>query len=55
MPLVLSMAPLHSLGQYNQNEVQNDFYGHVMSLAAAVASCDGNKIISGTITFVLSR
>ena len=30
MLTILSMAPLHSLGQDDLNEVQYDFLGHVM-------------------------
>ena len=35
------------LGQYDQNEVQHDFSGHVMPLAPALASCDVNDIVNG--------
>ena len=50
MPMVLSMVPLYSLGQNDQNEVQHDFFGHVMSLMMAFMSCDANGVINGTIT-----
>ena len=35
MPMVLSMASLHSLGHNNQNEVKNDFFSHLMPLVPA--------------------
>ena len=38
MLIALSMAQLHLLAQYDQNEVQHDFFGHVMSFMPTVAS-----------------
>ena len=35
MPIVLPMAPLHSLGQDEDSKVQHDFFGDVMTLASA--------------------
>ena len=45
---------LHSLGQDHQDAVQYDIFGHVMSLASAVASFDANSIIKGTTEFLRS-
>ena len=36
------MAPLHSEGKNNQNEVQHDLFGHVMPLALVLASHNVN-------------
>ena len=49
------MVPLDSLGQDNQNEVQNGFSGHVTLLAPVVVlnNADGN--IRSTITFLRLR
>ena len=44
--MVSPMASLHSLGQDDGNEVQHDFFVHVMSLASA--SHDTNGTINGT-------
>ena len=50
----LSAAPLHSSGQNNQNEVQHDLFGHVVSLALALASTDADSVINDMITFLSS-
>ena len=34
--IVLSIAPLHSLGNNDQNEVKCDFFRHVMPLLPAL-------------------
>ena len=38
MTTALSVAPLYSLGQDDQNEMQYDIFGHVMLLVPAFAS-----------------
>ena len=50
-----SMAPLYSLGEDDQNEIQHDFFGHLMPLALALTSCDADSIINGTIAFLSLR
>ena len=55
MPVVLSMVPLHSLVQYDQNVMQLDIFGYVMPLALVLASTDADGIVNGTIIFVMSR
>ena len=45
--MALSMAPLHSLGQDNSNELQQDYFGHATPLAPVSASCDANGIVNG--------
>ena len=42
------MVKLYKLTQDDQNEVQHDFFGHIMPLT----SHNGNGIVNGTITFV---
>ena len=49
MPMMLSMAPLHSLGHSHQNEVKHDFFSPVIPLAEALLLGDANCIINGTI------
>ena len=51
----MPIAPLHSLGQDNQNEVQHDIFGHVMPLALVLASCDANGIVNSTSAFLRAR
>ena len=46
---LLSVAPLHSLGHNDQNEVTQDFFTHMMPLAPALLSCDANCFINSTI------
>ena len=53
MLIASSLAPLYSLGQGSQIEIQHDFSDHVMPLAAP--SHDTHGIISGTIAFFRSR
>ena len=48
------MAPLHSFGQDNQNEVQNDISGHVMHFVLALTSCDADGTDNGIIAFICS-
>ena len=55
MLIVLSMAPLHSLGQDDENEVQHNLSVHVMPLALASVSNDANSIINGTTTSLMLR
>ena len=45
------MAPLHLLGQDNQNEMQHDIFGHMMPLALALASSDTYSVTKGIIVF----
>ena len=49
----MSMAPLHSIYQEDQNEVQHDFLGHVIPLASAAHDADG--VVSSTTAFPRSR
>ena len=55
MWMVLSIAPLHSLGQDDWNEVEPDTLSHVMSLALASVSHNANGVINGTIAFLRSK
>ena len=55
MPMVLSMAPLYSLGPSDQIKVKIDFFSQVLPLLPAFLSCDGNCIINGTILFIRWR
>ena len=36
----MPMASLHSLGQYDRNEVQHDLSCHAMPLALVLVTCD---------------
>ena len=38
------------MGHDNQNEVQSDFFGHVIPLALASASHNPDGVVNGTIT-----
>ena len=49
MPTTVSMAPLHSLGHDDGNEVQHDCIGHMMPLASASVSCNAGGIINSII------
>ena len=65
------MAPLCSLCQDNQNgaqradrgsrgvkwcnEVQHDIFSYMMPFAPALAACDVDSVINGTIVFLKSR
>ena len=49
--MVLPMAPLHSLGHNDQNEVKHDFFSHMMPLTPELLQCDPNYIINGIIVF----
>ena len=53
MQTALLMASLYSLGQDYQNEVQQDFFGHVTALAPASESHDVDGIVNITITFLI--
>ena len=55
IPMASSMTPLHLFSQGNQNEVQHDFFGIVMHLVLALASCNVDGIVHGTTAFVSSR
>ena len=55
MPTASSMAPLHSVGPENQNEVQHDSFDHAMPLAQTLASHDINGSVNGTTAFLRSR
>ena len=43
------MAPLHSLGPMDPNEVKHDFFSHFIPLVQALMSFDANFIIIGII------
>ena len=49
MPMALTVAPLHSLDQDDQNELEHYSFGHVAPLALASLSYDADGIIKGTI------
>ena len=49
-----SMTPMYSLDQDYQNEVQHDLFHHVTPLAPALASCDDDSVVNGTIGFLWS-
>ena len=51
MPMVLSVASLHSLGNKYQNEMKHDFLSHLIHLLIALLSHDANSIINGIILF----
>ena len=51
MPMSTSMAALHSLGQYDQNEVQHDMF---LPLALVLASKDADGVINGIVAFLRS-
>ena len=55
MPNGIINGTIHFLGQDNQNEVQQDFFGHVMPLVLAPKSKDAGNTISHTISFLKSR
>ena len=46
------IAPMHSLSQDDENDVQHDFSDHVTPLALVSVYCDAKVIISGTTAFV---
>ena len=50
---VLSMTPLHFLGQHNSNEVQDGIMV-IYAIAVASVSHDANSVINGTIPFLRS-
>ena len=52
MLMASSMAPLHSLGQYIQNEVQHDLFSHVTPLLPLSMSHNATGIINGTTAFL---
>ena len=49
--ITLSVAPLHFFGQYDQNDMQHDFFSHTIPLAQALVSHDADGIVNGTIPF----
>ena len=51
----MPMAPLNFLGQDNQNEMQHDFFGHMMLLALALMSHGADGVINGSVAFLRSR
>ena len=55
MPMVFSMAPLHSLGPNDQNEVKHDFFRYLVPLVPALLACDTNWIIKDIISFIRWR
>ena len=55
MLVIFSITPLHWLGQGGWNEVQHNFFGHVMPFALMLASHDGISIVKETTTFFTSR
>ena len=44
MLMALSMEQLHLLAQNDQNEVQYEFFGHVMTLVLVLTSHDDDSI-----------
>ena len=46
------MAPFHSLGQDDRNEVQNDFFGHVTTLALTLGKHDAKDIVNDTTPYI---
>ena len=55
MLMVLSMAPLHSLGQDDHNEVQHYIFADVTPLAMPLVSGVADGIVNGTIAVLRSR
>ena len=55
MQMALSIAPLSSIGQDDQNEVQHYLFGPVMPLALALVAHDIDSIVSRKITFLMPR
>ena len=49
------MITLHSLGKDSQNEMQQEFYGHVTPLEPASASHPADGIVNATIIFSMFR
>ena len=49
MPMLLSMALLHSEGRNDQNEVKHYFFSPVKTLVPALLPCDANCITNGII------
>ena len=47
-----SIAPKHLLGQDGKNDMQHDFFSHLILLTLASASCDANGIVNSTIVFI---
>ena len=47
MTLMASLIfPLHLLVQDDQNEMQHDFFSHLILLSLVSASCDANDIVN---------
>ena len=55
MLIALSMTQLHSLAHNDSNDMQHNFFVHVMSLILVVASLDANGIKNSTAAFFASR
>ena len=55
MPMALSMAPLYSLGQDDENEVQHDIFGHVTPLVQLTVYLDTDRFVNGTTALLRSR
>ena len=55
MPTTLSMPLSQVLGNRQQNEMLEDFFGHVMQWAPALASCGADNTINGIIASLRSR
>ena len=53
MPMVLSMALLHSLGYNDENVVKHDFFSHLMLWLLAMLSYDASCIIYSTCYFTM--
>ena len=53
--IALSLAQMDLLVQDDQNEVQHDFFGHLVPLALVLVSHNVKGIINGTIAFLRSR
>ena len=55
MSMASSMAALHLIDQEDQNEGQQDFFGHVMHLVLELASYDAHDIFNGRIACLSFR
>ena len=50
--MALSVVPLHSLSQDDQNGVQHDIFGNVTPLVTTLESHDTDGVINGPIAFL---
>ena len=55
IPMALAIAPLHSWGQDNLNNVQHYILGYVIPLVLFSVSHYANSVINGNIPFLTSR